>query len=252
MNRFATAWNFLTIIPFPFTGRERCSSENLGRSIVAFPAVGCVLGLLAAGMNFGLDLLFPRMIVSISVVFGLTLMTRGLHLDGLADTLDGLQGKNREDSLRIMRESTIGAFGAIGLIFLIGFKVASIESLSVEVGLKALLVMPILGRWAFVTLLVFFPYARTEGGIATPFMNQDFRPLLWFGSTLFTLAVLYLVASWRGAVLAAAVLLLTSLSGFYFKNRLGGVTGDVIGATGEVGEVLSLLLWNVFMKWQGT
>ncbi len=247
INRFVTAWNFLTVIPFPFSRREDFSSENLGRSLIAFPLVGSLLGLLAGGVYLGLEKILPPMVVSVSVIFGLTLVTRGLHLDGLADTIDGLQGKSREASLRIMRESTIGAFGALGLIFLLLFKFSSLFSLPFQEGMKALFVMPILGRWAFVTLLVFFPYARTEGGIASPFIH-DARPIIWAGSTIFTVVVLFLIASWRGALLAALVFLLTLLSGFYFKSRLGGVTGDIVGGTGEVVEALSLVFWNVYMK----
>lgn len=247
INRFVTAWNFLTVIPFPFSRREDFSSENLGRSLIAFPLVGTILGLLMGGAYLGLEKMLPRMVAVVSIIFGLTLMTRGLHLDGLADMIDGLQGKGREASLRIMRESTIGAFGALGLIFLILFKFSSLYSLPFKEGVKALLVMPILGRWAFVTLLVFFPYARTEGGIATPFIS-DARPVIWIGSTLFTVVVLFLIASWRGEILAALVLLLTLLSGSFFKSRLGGITGDIVGGTGEVMEALSLVFWNVYMK----
>jgi adenosylcobinamide-GDP ribazoletransferase len=247
ISRFVTAWNFLTVIPFPFSRREDFSSENLGRSLVAFPLVGLLLGLFAGGAYFGLEKILPPMVVAISIIFGLTLMTRGLHLDGLADTIDGLQGKSREASLRIMRESTIGAFGALGLIFLVLFKFSSLYSLPFKEGMKALFVMPILGRWAFVTLLVFFPYARMEGGIASPFI-RDARPIIWIGSTLFTVIGLFLIASWQGEILTALVLLLTLVSGSFFKSRLGGVTGDIVGGTGEVIEALSLIFWNVYMN----
>ncbi|MHB8481655.1 MAG: adenosylcobinamide-GDP ribazoletransferase [Nitrospiria bacterium] len=247
VRQFAIAWNFLTIVPFPFGGKEINSSGRLGGSLTAFPWVGLVLGLMAGAVYSGLSQVLSQAVVSLSVIFFLTMVTRGLHMDGLADTLDGLQGKTRERSLRIMKESTIGTFGALGLIFAIGFKVSALYSLSSKEAIKALWMMPLLGRWAFVTLLVYFPYARPEGGLASAFVAQA-KPVNWVWATVFTGMGVVLIASWRGAVLAGITLVLTWMAGHYFKNRLGGVTGDTVGGTGEVVETVTLILWNVYER----
>lgn len=249
-NQFIAAWNFLTAFPFPFSGKESYSSGRLAGSLIAFPWVGLVLGLILEGAYLGLGRILPPAIVSLAVVLLLVIMTRGLHLDGLADTVDGLQGKTPEASLRIMKDSAIGAFGALGLIFVIGFKVTALYDLPPEEAIKALWLTPILGRSVFVTLLVYFPYARPEGGIATPFM-KDSKPWHWVLATLFTLAAGHFIASWRGELLALIILSLAFLSGMYFKRRLGGITGDVVGGAGEAAEALSLILWDIYAhsKW---
>ncbi|MBI1821003.1 MAG: adenosylcobinamide-GDP ribazoletransferase [Nitrospirae bacterium] len=247
IHQFAAAWNFLTIIPFPFAGKETVSAEDLGRSLTAFPWVGLALGLMAGAAYLGLSQALPQALVALSVIFLLTIATRGLHMDGLADTLDGLQGRTREISLKIMKESTIGTFGALGLIFALGFKVSALFSLPPREAIKALWMMPLLGRWVFVTLLVYFPYARPEGGLGSAFVSHA-KPSNWIWATLFTGVAAILIASWWGAVLAGITLSLTWMAGRYFKSRLGGVTGDTVGGTGEVVETVTLILWNVYER----
>ncbi len=245
IGRFSIAWSFLTAIPFPFSEKGNLPPEVMGRALPAFPWVGLALGLILAAANWLLGTVLPPAMLSLSVLFLLVLLTRGLHLDGLADTIDGLQGRNREESLRIMKEGTIGAFGATGLFFVLGFKIAGLASLPPGEAVRALLIMPVIGRWSFVTLMAFFPYGRPEGGLGAPFISHaGIREWAW--ATLFTLLMVLSIAPLRGIGVAGTALLFSWIAGRYFTRRLGGVTGDTIGATGEIIEAFCLIQWNVY------
>ena len=246
IGRFSTAWNFLTALPFPFTGEKPVTGESLGKSLAAFPWVGLVLGGAAGGCYLGLARLFPPLLTALGTIFFLVLATRGFHLDGLADTVDGLQGKTREASLRIMKESTIGAFGAVGLIFLIAFKVSALSLLSPSEALPALLIMPILGRTVFVALLVFFPAARPKEGLGEGFISKAGK-IDWVFALSFALLTVWAIGRFRGIAVMVPVIGFAFLAGAYFRRRLGGVTGDTVGGTGEMAEALLLILWNI--KW---
>lgn len=242
--RFLDAWNFLTVVPSPFARKRQVGRVELGRSLPAFPLVGLILGALSAGVYFGMTRVLPSPLAVLSVLVFITLMTRGLHLDGLADTLDGLQGKNREEAFRIMNDSTIGAFGAVGLTFLLGFKTVSLISLSSSEAQSALLVTPLLGRTVFVTLMVFFPSARPGQGLADSFISNAGKKE-WIYSLLIAVPVVFLIANWKGLGISALIIGFSFLAGYFFRRRLGGVTGDIVGGTGEVCEALALVLWNI-------
>lgn len=250
IHRFCVAWNFLTAIPFPFFGKESIRPEEMGRALTAFPWVGLALGSVLAAAYRILGAALPPAMASLSVLFLLVLLTGGLHLDGLADTIDGLQGASREDALRIMREGPIGAFGALGLIFVIGFKIVGLSSLPVDSAVRALWMMLVIGRWTFVTLLVHFPYPRSEGGLGTPFVLHSSKSD-WVWATLFTILIVFSIASFGGLAAAGTALLLAWLAGRYLALRLGGLTGDTIGAIGEIIEAISLVQWNIYQHYWG-
>lgn len=242
--RFLDAWNFLTAVPLPFARKRQVGRAELGKSLPAFPLVGLILGGLSAGVYFGTTRGLPSPLAVLPVLLFMVLMTRGLHMDGLADTLDGLQGKNREEAFRIMKDSTIGAFGAAGLIFLLGFKAVSLAVLTASEAQAALLVTPLLGRTVFVTLMVFFPSARPGQGLADSFISSAGKKE-WFFSLLIAVPAVFLIAKWKGLCVSVLIIGFSFLAGYFFRRRLGGVTGDIVGGTGEVCEAFALVLWNI-------
>src|SRR5262245_5112371 len=116
------AVRYLTILPVPGSAARRArppALADLGRSAVWFPVVGLGLGIVLAGGQWILARVFPSLLVGLLTIAGWKLLTGGLHLDGLADCLDGLAGRDAEHRLAIMRQSSIGAFGAIGLVLVL-------------------------------------------------------------------------------------------------------------------------------------
>jgi adenosylcobinamide-GDP ribazoletransferase len=175
-------------------------------------------------------------------------MTRGLHQDGLADTLDGLAGgRNVPDRLTIMRDPRIGAIGATGLFLSLILRYAALVSLPEALRLPVLLCMPAVGRWGMVIGAYGATYARVEGGLAAPFLaHLSGKHVL--GATVLMVC---LTVWFFGAVAAIQVLLIeglvSRLATIFCHHFFGGITGDTLGATNEVVEITFLLLMPPFL-----
>jgi adenosylcobinamide-GDP ribazoletransferase len=162
---FVFAWHFLTAIPISRRHHEPSSAE-LATSMAWYSTVGLLIGGLLATADLGLRLLLTAEVVNVLLIVLLVLMTRGLHQDGLADTIDGLAGgRTAADRLRIMRDPSVGALGATGLFLSLLLRYAGLLALPQPVRLPVLLCMPALGRWAMVSVAWGSPYARSEGGV---------------------------------------------------------------------------------------
>lgn len=239
------AGSFLT--RFPVAGNVPCDSLRLGRSMAFFPAVGLILGLLLAGADRGLAVFLPRAVTDGLLVLLLVLATGALHLDGLADTVDGLAGgRDRESALRIMKDSRVGAMGAIALVMALLLKYLALHSIPEEFKGAALVLAPSAGRWAPVVLAAFSPYVRPGGGTGAFSDHVGKREILIATATVSAAALgLFGIR----ALLLLPLLALTAAGLFlYFRKKLGGVTGDVLGASVEIVEVLTLMLLLILLS----
>lgn len=239
---FVMAWQFLTIIPLRSTHHDPTPSD-LARSMGWFPIVGLILGTLLAVSDLLLTAAFSPGVVNVLVIVILVLLTGGLHLDGLADSVDGLAGgRTIADRLRIMRDAHIGAVGATGLMLALALRYAALLALPQSHRFALLLCMPAVGRWAMVMGGIGAPYARREGGLAQPFLQQlSGREVLGATTVLGIAYVLSVgvVGALIGCVAIAVVVRgITALA----QKLLGGITGDTLGATNEVAEIVFLLL----------
>lgn len=237
---------FLTRLPVG--SLVRATPVQLGRCMAFFPLVGLLLGALLFAGNALLTPLLPRAVVDALLLVVLVLASGALHLDGFADLCDGVGGgRNREDALRIMKDSCIGVFGATGLILLLLVKYLTLVSLPVAVKPAVLLLAPVAGRWAPVLLITLLPYLRGPDGTGAAFAaHAGWRQLLPASITLLAVAVGLL----RLEGLLLVGLLVAAGLGFagWAKRKLGGVTGDVLGAAVELLELLALLLALAFIK----
>jgi adenosylcobinamide-GDP ribazoletransferase len=252
MRALLAAVAFLTRVPVP--ARWSFDAADVGRAAVFFPLIGAGVGAVAA---VGLELLsvrvawgqaprfggpwLPPALTALCLVSLTAWVTRGLHLDGLADMADGFGGgRSRDDILRIMREPSIGAFGATTLVLLVAGKVLSLASL-IERGaaVRYLVVAPALGRWATVALGRFLPYARREGGLGTA-LTDHMGGLGFLGATVLAAALSLLVGPLAAAACWGAAVSVTAAVGRGSKRRIGGVTGDIMGAASELTEVAVL------------
>lgn len=237
MNAFFAAVQFLTLFPRPWWMQH--STSEVGRSAIFYPVVGLILGLILVLVNFLLLPFASAGLLSVILITLLAFMTRGLHLDGVGDTFDGLgAGGDRDRVLSIMDDSHTGVFGLIAIVLVLFFKIHAIESIDVD-RWRALLVAPILGRWAMV-LLAYRSKAAKAGLGSNLIEHLQTKHFL-----LATLVTLLLVAAiWRrnGIVMMAWVAVFTIASKNYFHRRLGGVTGDIFGAVGELSETSVMVL----------
>ncbi|MEW5766326.1 MAG: adenosylcobinamide-GDP ribazoletransferase [bacterium] len=233
-----TALSFLTCLPVRL--RRPPDERDLAGSMVYFPLIGFFLGSLLVLLNLILSPLLPIRVVNLALLILLAGLTGGLHLDGLADTIDGLAGgREKEQRLAIMRDSRIGALGALALILLLLAKYELLCSLSGDHRNILLLLMPAMGRWSQVMGAGLFPSARP--GMGSIFVKVvGIKELIW--TTLMILPFCLLLGLFQGLLFClinfgAALVLFWLIS-----RRIGGLTGDSLGAVSETIEVVSLVI----------
>lgn len=245
---FLVALQFLTRLPVP--ARVGFDPQWLNDSARHFPAVGACVGLLAAGVLWAAANLFP-MGVAVGLSMAATVcLTGAFHEDGLADTCDALGGAvSRERALEIMKDSRIGTYGAVGLLLVLGLKAAALAALPLAWALPALVLGHTVSRTAAVSLIRFLPYAGDVG-------HAKAKPLAR------RISALGLVVACGWAVLVGAGVVVWSPQTWvvvlpmfglaaagtwacarWFQCRLGGITGDTLGATQQLTELLMLLGW---------
>ncbi len=240
MIRFSLAWQFLTVLPW-VRAKGEADPRLLGPSMACYPLIGLLLGLILWIPFWFLVWIFPRSLADSLLVLLLVLLTGAFHLDGLADTLDGLaHGKTSEERMRIMKDHRVGAFGVIGLILILGIKFLALDSLPKQTAIKGLVVALALSRYSMVQLLLRAPYARKEGGLGLAF-KETLTKKEWFAAAIFSLACSLLFFKMPGLILWGLVALSTFLLERFFVRKLGGVTGDVLGAANEINETLILV-----------
>ncbi len=235
---FPLALTFLTV--FPWFRLDEVTPGDLARSLFWFPWVGALLGVIYWGAGILLIRFFlPPAAAGLLLVLTV-LLTRGLHLDGLADTVDGLGGGGTPEArLAIMKDSHLGAFGGISLVLVLLLKFAFLHSVLSLAQVRSLVLFPLISRWGLVLLAALAPYARPGGGLGQA-MTEGANLRLTAKATAVTLLLCFLVGSFAGLViLGLAGLAVWGLSHF-FRQQLGGITGDVYGAVTEILEVLVL------------
>lgn len=208
------------------------------RALPWFPAVGLLLGALLLPVAWLAGQFWGAFVVAALLVVSWAVLTGGLHLDGLSDTFDGVMSwRPRARKLEIMKDSRIGAMGALALVAVLLLKFALLSELG-PAWWQALLLAPLLGRWADLFSIAWFPPAA-ESGLGHAFHTQ-LRRQDYVLATALTTAVTMLIGGLAGLV---AMLLVTSVAYLlarWWTNELGGLTGDTYGALCEITEVVAL------------
>lgn len=178
----------------------------------------------------------------------LVFITGNIHGDGLMDTADGFfSGRPRERMLEIMRDSRVGSHGVMAGILIILAKFVLLGQMPPGMQGIALILALALGRWSQVFGAALYPYARSTGGVANFTVHVGKRELFFNSLTVIVLSLFLLKL--QGLILLGAVLAGTDLLEWYISNKIGGITGDTLGATNECVEVLSLVvLLLIFTK----
>jgi len=234
---FLAALQFLTIFPWP--RRAERSADEIAAGAVFFPVVGFLLGSILILVNSAFKQFVPAEILSVALVALLALLSRGLHLDGLADTFDGFgAGGERERVLRVMDDPRTGAFGVLAVVLVVFFKVRAIELMDAE-RWRALLMAPLLGRWAMVLLA--YRSAPAREGLGSALIGRMTGRHL-FLATVVSVALVAGFSGTAGIAIMIWIALFTMACKSYFHRRLGGVTGDIFGAVGELSETSALIL----------
>ena len=284
MTPFFIALQFLTRLKI--VNQTEWSVEDFGKSVVAFPYVGLIIGLILALLYGILSPFIPLVPLMLILVIAEFLITGGLHADGLMDTSDGLfSGRERDRKLEIMKDSRIGSFGVVAFVFVTLLKWQLLTAIpTAEFIPMALIMMPLMSRWSLVLSIRSYPYAR-EQGMGAAFANLApkhvityntlstfFMPIviLLIGVILYTLLYgVYSIFSIAdvGYVVGLGVLAYATLGIFqinivsmiityiinrllnrYIVKQLGGTTGDTYGFVVEVTEVLLLFVYIIILS----
>lgn len=240
LKTFPVALQLLTILRLP--SKIEIKAKTVAESMAWFPLVGLLIGFILGGIWYIMSFVFPPLLVSLLVVMTVAIITRGLHLDGLSDTLDGLGGGyTKERRLEIMKDSHIGAFGVTGIIFAILLKMMAIFELSETSRLLVLIIFPMMSRFSMVLVAWKCPYARKEGGLGKDYVESVNSSAVILAATT-TLVVSLLLVSYWGLILFLSVIFISLILAWFFLRALGGVTGDVLGAVNELTEISVLVL----------
>jgi adenosylcobinamide-GDP ribazoletransferase len=228
-NGLVTALQFLTILP---AGKARPFWPQ--KMMPYFPVVGLIIGGLLAGFDAVVAQWWPRPAAAVLDVLFLVVVTGAFHLDGLADTADGFYGgHSAQTALAIMKDSRVGAIGVVAIVGGLAIKWAGLASLA-DHRQWILIVVPSYARAGMLAGIRFLPYGRPEGGTGQAFFDSPLKASSFWG--LLPAAVLSGLLGWKGVWLNACFVLLTAAVLFFYRRRLGCITGDMLGASGEICE----------------
>lgn len=243
MKRFLAAVQFLTVFPVPAS--IKIDERDLGGSVPFFPIVGIIIGAAAALLDYGLGHILPLSVTSMLMVIFLLAVSSSLHMDGLADTADGFfSSRPRERILEIMKDSRVGPMGVIVIACVLLLKLTLLSAVPQVARWWVLLMTPFAGRCALLINMAVIPYARPEGGLGTIFYSNRFRLQLAWAFVLLTV-IGWLAAGPAGLAVGLAAFVFSIIFAFYVKSKIGGSTGDTLGAACEITELIPALVYLV-------
>jgi len=240
----SAAFTFLTRLPLGALASH--DPADLPRSAAYFPVVGAVVGAIGAVvLVLGLRLWMPMIAVLLSVC-ATVWVTGAFHEDALADSLDGFGGGwSRDQVLAIMKDSRVGSYALIGMILVVAVKVAALTSIAQTTdalhAAAGLVAAHTLGRWSSLPLIRAYPYVRQsmDGDRASagrPFVASVTTARIVAGTVL-TIAIVGVSLAHRAWIAGLVSVIVTWIAGRYFARRIGGITGDALGAANQAVEV---------------
>lgn len=234
LHALAAAVMFFTRLPVPAGwGGAR---EDLQRAAAYFPLVGWLVGGMAAAVWWAAATVWPPGVASGLSLAATLLLTGAFHEDGFADVCDGFGGGyTKERVLEIMRDSRVGAFGAIGVVTMLGLKWQTVAALPAGLAPAALVAAHVLSRTTSVSLMAALDYVREDAAKAKPLATHlgGARLLVALATGAAALALLPMRTWWIVPLLAVVQVALAR----WFSRRIGGYTGDCLGAAQQVAEV---------------
>jgi adenosylcobinamide-GDP ribazoletransferase len=238
MKNFFSACQFITILPLGKHGKFQPSVM-----LAYFPLVGLTLGMMLWLLDGFFSHLWSRPVVSLLEVCFLAAITGAFHLDGLGDTADGLYGhRSRDSALEIMKDSRVGVMGLVAIVCCLALKWAGIAGLDSHRGCF-LAIIPAYARGSILVGIRMLPYARPQGGTGKAFF--DSKPSLFAFWGMVPAILLSFFCGWRGILLNVVFIMLLAVILIYYKRKMDGITGDMLGALVETTEAALFLAVSV-------
>lgn len=249
----AAAFTFLTRVPL--FGLASHDPGDLARSATWFPLVGLAVAVVGAIMYAAAASLWPPLLAVILSVIATVWMTGAFHEDALADAFDGFGGGwNTAQVLAIMKDSRVGSYALVGVVLVLAAKIVALHTIATvalgsAVGIRggvmavgrALVAAHVLGRWSSVPLIRGYRYVRIAAEDERPSAGRPFvgsvtgRQLA--GATLLAIVIVGGVLQWAAVAPIIVASIVTEIAGRYFGRRIGGITGDALGAANQAVEL---------------
>lgn len=236
MNGFLGAVGFLTRVPVA----RQAGGPPPPAAVRWFPAVGVLVGAATATVYWAGDWLATPLIAAVLAVAAQVLVTGGFHEDGLADTADAAGGWSREERFRILDDPTHGTYGVLALVLAVGLRVALIAALAPSVAFAVLPAVHALSRGAAVAVMGLVPAASADGLAASSVRGMRGRDAAW-GTIAAAVIGGVLLGGWALPALTTVALVGWGM-GIYARRTIGGIAGDLLGATQQVAELGALLV----------
>lgn len=256
MKKLLLAFQFLTIIPLK--KMDNVSEKDVGGASAFFPLVGAVQGILIVISSALFLKVFPAEVSTGLILLLMIIINGGLHLDGLADTFDAIASRTvKEKKLAVMKDSFVGPFGVIAIIFAILLKylfLNAIFNISLDTYYLSLFLMPIFSRWAMVPAIFHCRPARQDGLGRIFIAHTNMKEFAAATLLTFTISLSALFISEKTSAITSLLLILVILYIFCiaaarFSNKsFGGMTGDTFGAVSEISEILFLMVMVIWSQ----
>ena len=240
----AAAFTFMTRVPLGSLASH--DPADLPASAVYFPIVGLVVALVGGGVYVAALYLWSVPIAIMLSMCATVLMTGAFHEDALADAFDGFGGGwSREQVLAIMKDSRVGSYALVGVTLVLALKFVALYTVSsahAPIGVaRSLIAGHVLSRWSSILLIRVYPYVRPAADGERPSAGRPFvagvTSTRLVAATVLTLLILDLAVGWGGILPLIVSVTITAVAGLYFARRIGGITGDTLGAANQIVEV---------------
>ena len=232
---FLGAVAFMTRLPV--SHKLQCGPEALSSAAVFFPLVGLVVSVGAIILNHVFNQFVAHDVVVVIILVFLVAVTGGFHEDALADAADGFGGGwGKDQILNIMRDSRVGSFGALAIAITLLARFVFLNNVPPHRFENYLIAGQVTSRWTALPLAYFLPSARDQGGQGARVAGKITAFTLVTG-TLLTVAIVGAVLGLQTLWVMLAAIVVTGISGAYYHQKIGGVTGDCLGATNQIAEV---------------
>lgn len=240
LNLFFHALMFYSRIP---TGKIDYSEANLRKAFRYFPLVGIIVGAIGGGMFLLFHLVFPKSVAVVAALSAIVLATGAIHEDGFSDFFDGFGGgRSKERILAIMKDSTVGAYGVIALVLLFLMKFSLLLSIDSTLFFAAILAAHASSRMMPILLVNTSHYARTENSKAMHTRRKT-DGTTFFTALAFSVIPLFFIPFWVTLALVPIYILIWFLLKTYSERKIGGFTGDILGALQQFCELAFYLVF---------
>lgn len=248
MNTFLLMMQLLTKVPI--NKEITFDQKKLSRGVLFFPFVGLIIGIMIGLPTYAAEAYFGREVAVVVMIIVAAAATGALHLDGLADTMDGiLSARSRDKMLLIMKDSRIGTHGVLALMLTILLKYVFLLQIDHPLFIFIVIALPVAGRSAMGVMLFKSRYAR-EDGLGNLFIGKTEGDQS-FISGLLGMIIIYALLGVIGMAAFIGTLILTALFRLRLEKILGGLTGDTLGAINEMAEVVFIPVYIIMAKGVG-